>query len=454
MRKVGAQALYRLTDFWNLTAEIYAHENLETGADRTVEELGLTHKVGRLHYSASARQATDTDSDGTQERSDQMTAGVDWQSEDNRWKLRASHEQSLGDNGNTDYPTRSLLGSDYRVSENVSLFAEQEFTNGDETSVSASRVGLKATPWEGGTASSTVDRQKNEKGDRVYATSGLSQTWQVSARWQVSAGFEGASVLEENSSEPLNPEAAPVSSDEDYRAASLGAGYNAVKWEADFRVEARDAESSDKWGLVSGVFGEPSDGVGLSSDLKHFRTDESGGVRTTETDLRFGLVYRPWERYWTFLDRLEYVVDEESGGAADIRMWKIVNNFNANYRPHDDLQVSFQLGTKYVRDTIDGDVFDGYTNLVGSQGRWDLSTRWDLGAWASVLTAVETMTRDYGLGASLGYGLMENVWISFGYNLFGFEDSDFSQGEFTARGPFIKFRLKFDQQDLKAILKN
>jgi hypothetical protein len=34
----------------------------------------------------------------------------------------------------------------------------------------------------------------------------------------------------------------------------------------------------------------------------------------------------------------------------------------------------------------------------------------------------------------------------------GFEDADFSQGDFTAQGPFVKFRLKFDQESLKGIL--
>ena len=62
-------------------------------------------------------------------------------------------------------------------------------------------------------------------------------------------------------------------------------------------------------------------------------------------------------------------------------------------------------------------------------------------------------TTDFGLGASLGYGLMENVWLSFGYNFHGFDDSDFSQGDFTAQGPFVKFRVKFDQEDFRSLLK-
>ncbi|MCK5351050.1 hypothetical protein KAJ77_00645, partial [bacterium] len=344
MRKAGAGAEYSLSESLWVTADAFMQENLETGADRHVEELGAYLDSGNTRYLASVRQATDTDSDDTVERSQQLTAGVDWHSEDRRWQLRADHDQSVGDNDNTDYPTRTLLGADYRLSDNASLYAEQEYTDGEETSVIATRMGMKATPWEGGSASSTVDREYNENSERVYATTGLSQTWQVSERWKLSAGFEGAKVLKESLSEPLNEDVPPVSPGEDYTAVSIGAGYELDKWDFNVRLEARDSDSSDKWGVLSGLFGEPADGIGISTDLKHFRTETDSGLDTKETDLRLGFVYRPFDRMWTFLDRLDYYIDEETGGTIDLTAWKLVNNFNANLKTSDDFQISFQYG--------------------------------------------------------------------------------------------------------------
>jgi len=453
MRKAGAGAEYSLSESLWVTADAFMQENLETGADRHVEELGAYRESGNTRYLASVRQATDTDSDDTVERSQQLTAGVDWHSEDRRWQLWADHDQSVGDNDNIDYPTRNLLGADYRLSDNVSLYAEQEYTDGKETSVSATRMGMQATPWEGGSASSTVDREYNENSERVYATTGLNQTWQVSERWNLSAGLEGARVLKENTSEPLNDDAPSASAEEDYTAVSLGAGYRLVKWDFDIRLEARNADTSDKWGVISGLFGEPVDGIGISTDFNHFRTETDSGVDTKETGLRLGFVYRPYDREWTFLDRLDYLVDEETGGVTDLEAWKLVNNFNANLKASDDLQISFQYGAKYVKDTVAGQVYSGLTQLLGAEGRYDLTPRWDVGAWTSFLATLDAGTTDYGLGASLGFGLMENMWLSFGYNVHGFEDSDFSQGEFTAQGPYVKFRLKFDQEDLRSLLK-
>jgi hypothetical protein len=92
------------------------------------------------------------------------------------------------------------------------------------------------------------------------------------------------------------------------------------------------------------------------------------------------------------------------------------------------------------------------TQLLGVEGRYDLARRWDVGAWSSILAALDAGTTDYGFGASVGYSFIENLWLSFGYNVHGYEDSDFSQGDFTAEGPFIKFRLKFDQESLRSML--
>jgi len=38
--------------------------------------------------------------------------------------------------------------------------------------------------------------------------------------------------------------------------------------------------------------------------------------------------------------------------------------------------------------------------------------------------------------------------VNLGYNLVGFDDKDFSQANYTAQGPFVRFRFKFDQQSV------
>ena len=59
----------------------------------------------------------------------------------------------------------------------------------------------------------------------------------------------------------------------------------------------------------------------------------------------------------------------------------------------------------------------------------------------------------YGYGLSVGRILVDNVWLSLGYNLVGFTDPEFSAADYTAQGPYIRIRAKFDQLSVRKALK-
>ena len=77
--------------------------------------------------------------------------------------------------------------------------------------------------------------------------------------------------------------------------------------------------------------------------------------------------------------------------------------------------------------------------------RYDLHPRWDLGVHGSALNSFGADTMQYAYGISVGHNLFENAWISLGYNADGFVDDDFVAAEYTAKGPYLKIRMKFDQ---------
>ncbi|MEO1419896.1 MAG: hypothetical protein AAFU66_02950, partial [Pseudomonadota bacterium] len=59
---------------------------------------------------------------------------------------------------------------------------------------------------------------------------------------------------------------------------------------------------------------------------------------------------------------------------------------------------------------------------------------------------------DFQYGPNVGVSPAENVWVSLGYNVAGFNDNDFEAAEFSRRGPYIKLRIKFDQHTAKGLL--
>ena len=68
--------------------------------------------------------------------------------------------------------------------------------------------------------------------------------------------------------------------------------------------------------------------------------------------------------------------------------------------------------------------------------------------FGSVMRSVNSGVNSYGLGASVGYKLVENMWISAGYNVRGMDDRDFASASYRAQGPYITLRMKIDQDTL------
>jgi hypothetical protein len=71
----------------------------------------------------------------------------------------------------------------------------------------------------------------------------------------------------------------------------------------------------------------------------------------------------------------------------------------------------------------------------------------------SKLTSWSIDQGQYGAALSAGFTAAKNFWLSVGYNITGFYDRDFSQADFTAKGPFIKLRMKFDQVTAREAIK-
>ena len=152
------------------------------------------------------------------------------------------------------------------------------------------------------------------------------------------------------------------------------------------------------------------------------------------------------------MDRLDFKFDSTDGGGFDSDSRRIVNNLNLNFKPDHHLQLALQYGAKYVLETIDDDTYTGFTDLVGLEARYDITRHWDVGVRGSVLHSWNAGQMDYSTGASVGYAIVKNAWLSVGYNFTGFEDEDFSAGSYTAKGPFLQFRLKFDQQTVREMV--
>ncbi|MGI9290815.1 MAG: hypothetical protein ACR2QG_06025, partial [Gammaproteobacteria bacterium] len=194
-----------------------------------------------------------------------------------------------------------------------------------------------------------------------------------------------------------------------------------------------------------GFYREQTQGHGFSANLQLLDSDFDSGLTSQVGNLRLGWSWRPANSEWIIYDHLDFIYEKNSSNDNSVRTGKIINNLNANWMINLDTQLELQYGGKYSRTHIDDDSYSSYTDILGAGMRRNIGTRWDVGIHGDVLHSWNSDVQSFGWGMDVGVTILDNFWISLGYNFDGFNDEDFSKADFTAKGPYIKFRIKADQ---------
>ncbi len=464
-RKMGADGTYKLNLETQLQSEAYQQETLSTGEKRNVADAKVQWQKDALTADAGLRVVQDNNvqtnnsSDPTTQTSKQAIAGVSYALFEKKLVLHADVATSIsGSSESSDFPNSLRLGADYKLNQQTTLFATQEFAEGTNIKANTTRVGMRTNPWQGGEMSAALGNEIQQDSDRLFASMGLTQRWQINEHWQADAGLDRSQTVK-NTGTQLNTNVPLVSGGglngvagdtSDFTAASIGAHYSDKLWSANSRAEYRTSSTDDKVNLLAGIQRNLDGGRSVAAGFTY--TDISGTsantINSTDLDIRVSAAYRPNDSSLIWLDRLDYI----SNNTADIingdNAKKLVNNFNANYMPNRHMQIALQYGSKYVIDDISGSSYKGYTDLLGVELRYDVTAKWDVGIHGSMLHSWNGGQRDYAIGTSVGYNVMENAWVSVGYNIRGFTDNDFSDAEYRVKGFYFNVRVKFDQDTL------
>jgi len=185
------------------------------------------------------------------------------------------------------------------------------------------RAGIQTIPWGGASAVSSVERQVNEEGTRVFSAHGLKQTWHVKTHWVLSAGLDKTYTVKDDTAEHNARQ-------NDYTALTGGAKYSVEKFSWDSRIETHKYMSQEKHGLATTVSGEPRRGIGLSAGLQAFKLS-SIPKDSLDARLKLGGVYRPSKSPWIVLDRLDLIYEDVTESTLSYNNWRVVNNITANY---------------------------------------------------------------------------------------------------------------------------
>jgi uncharacterized repeat protein (TIGR01451 family) len=455
-RSAGVDARYKLNEKFLVSGEVQHQQVLASDATRLLASADVQMVRNTYTVGAGARHVADEDASGDERVSDQafVTGSVDvW---DGRVTLRGEADMTLGGkDASVDYPARAILGVDYHLSGDTTLYAEYEHAEGDQLEADTTRFGMRTRPWERTQVNSSINTQATEYGPRTFANFGLTQGFVFKERWAVDVGVDQSNTLRGPDLEPLNPNAplASGSLTEDFFAAFVGASYRRELWQMTTRLEHRNSDSEERWSSTTGWYREPLEGHAMSVSLQAFDNEGLLGA-STEAVGRFAWAFRPDSSRWIVFDRLELKYDDVTGalnaGAANTyESARLVNNLHANWQLDTATQLGLQYGARYVSSTFEGEEYAGVSDIAGADLRRQLNARYDLGFHGAALHSWESDVLDYSFGLDVGVTFAKNIWVSVGYNFAGFRDADFSASRHTAQGPYLQIRIKADQDTFK-----
>jgi hypothetical protein len=297
---------------------------------------------------------------------------------------------------------------------------------------------------------SSVSRDVGEYGPRVLANLGLTQSFKVGDAWAMDVGVDrsetvgGAGAERFNSNVPL----AVGAIGGDFLATYVGAQYRADVWTITTRLERRDSALAERRSFTSGFFREPTFGRALSVTARWVENETADGTGRV-VDARVSHAYRPSDGRFIVLERLDLVQDERREPFSSFATTRFVNNVNLHWQVTNKLELGGQIGARYAKSTIDGQRYSGWSTLFGLDGRRELTRMLDLGVHGTWLDSEAGGTAQHSAGFDVGISAARNVWISVGYNFVGFRDEHFDASRYTADGPYVRFRMKLDQDTFK-----
>jgi uncharacterized repeat protein (TIGR01451 family) len=436
-QKFGIDASKTFENRLSLKASAYRDTDLLSHKDQDVFETRV--QMDQTLWSAymGYRYANNTDSAAVH----QMLLGASYAFFDQRLKLSVMHDHSFGKDEDILFPTKTTVGVDYAVSASVNLFANYEWATGKEKH-ELGRVGLRYRPWSGMTFENTTTSEFTNDTTRIYNTLGMLQTYQFNENWALSVGYEKGKVLDGNTTaENVN-----------FNAYRLGINYHTGNWTATINGEYRDAGIEKKYNVTAGIYTQTNDDLAFALSAGYSKFEDAVS-KEEDANVRFSVAYRPEQTDMIVLNKLDLVHNKRNALDEEIYTQKIINNLVVNYSPNRRTQIAFQHGIKYVKDTVNDYEYKGVTQLFGVDARYDLTSKWMIGVQGSVLYAQSVNNRDYGFGLYTSYNVMTNMLLTLGYNWEGYEDRDFSLQTYRIEGPYIQFKMKYDQENLKEVVR-
>ena len=337
----------------------------------------------------------------------------------------------------------AAIGGEYALYERSKLYVRHElisslgnrYTLNSTQQQNATVVGIDAGYLDEGRVFSEYRLRDALTGREAEAALGLRNFWTVAEGLRIQAGLEQIRTL----------------NGIDHRSVAVTGGveYTAnPDWKGSARLEYRtDVSSNQLLGTVGLAYKVSNEWTFLGRNaLQIQQAKAAAGGRKTQERLQLGMAYRDSAvNQWDALGRYELKHESDDIAVVHTKRTAHIASTHLSYQPQADLTFSGRYAGKYVLEDSIG-ISSRYTaHLLSARADYDIGSDWTVGINTGVLFSGNLRSRQGALGAELGRVLTKNLWLSVGYNRFGFRDDDLASEGYTNKGVFLRLRYKFDE---------
>lgn len=336
------------------------------------------------------------------------------------------------------------LGGDYQLGSRTKVYARHElisslgssFSLTDSARRNATVLGIDSDVMTDGHLFNEYRVRDAINGREAEAAIGLRNKWSLGDGLALNTNLEHIHAIGSASAN----ESLVLGAGVDYTASPL--------WKGSARVEFRNASASEQWLLSLGVANKLSrDWTFLGRELYSLnRNKGSASGELLVNRLQFGLAYRDTDSdRFNGLARIEHKVEDDSTNPLlALSSRALTLSAHLNYQATKPLILSGRVGARWASDQSNGLSSSSRMQSAGVRATYDINSKWDTSLHASVLHGAGDATQT-GLGAELGYQLANNLWLSGGFNFFGYRANDLVGADHTSRGAYLRLRFKFDE---------
>lgn len=361
--------------------------------------------------------------------------------------LNATREQNFLGDVDQLKPTVTTIGADYAITDNIKLFAKQNFFERDKLTT-ATAVG--------------VDTGFTRESNFLNAVN-------VAAKYQIDGAIDGRAGQTRiglNNKINVLPELALGVNYERVNGTSLGSivglsdDHNAWSFSADYTPSYLGLRASGKYDMRDGVratqlysfnaAGAIGDDFSLFGRFSHNTSVEL--ARRANTEGLFGLAYRPLSHDY-FNALLKYQIKRNNLGVNQLS-----DVFSNTFSFEGFIQPSYmwEIYTKFaLRNAIDNtEGFNPVTsNITLGLARLTHKFMYNFDAVLEYrnLGQIETKTSYNEISAEVGYFPIKDLRVGVGYNFLMYSDAEQREGfkdllgaNYTSQGPYINLSMKLD----------